>query len=88
LGEDKPAAELTVDMGQKAVRLVQFSPDGKSFAVLLPNDMGEKIAIRGRDGSKILDWPFLNHIQGMTFAPDSRHFATANEDSVYLLRLK
>lgn len=88
LDEDKPAAELTVDMGQKAVRVVQFSPDGKSFAVLLPSDMGEKIAIRGRDGSKIRDWSFLNHVQGMTFAPDGRHFATANEDSVYLLRLK
>ena len=86
--EGKPSAELTLDMGQKAVRLVQFAPDGKSFAVLLPGEMGERIAIRDRDGGKIADWSFQNHVQGMTFAPDARHFATANEDSVYLLRLK
>ena len=88
LDTDDPSAELTIDMGQKAVRLVQFAPDGKSFAVLLPGEAGDRIAFRDRDGGKLLDWTFVHHIQGMSFAPDSRHFATANEDSVYILRLK
>ncbi len=85
---ESPMVELNLDMGQKAVRLVQFSPDGKSFAVLLPSDTGERIAIRKTDGDKLCDWSFVHHIQGLTFAPDGRHVATANEDSLYLLRLK
>ncbi len=75
-------------MGQKAVRLVQFAANGKSLAILLPGEQGERIAIRDREGAKILAWSFVHHVQGMTFAPDGRHFATANENSIYLLRLK
>lgn len=84
----KPEIETNIDMGQKSVRLVQFAADGKALAILLPNEAGDRVAIRNRDGDKIIDWPFAHHIQGLTFAPDGRHLATANEDSLYLLRLK
>jgi WD40 repeat protein len=86
IGGGTPEAELTMEMPFKSVRLVQFAPDGKALAALLLDERGEHIAVRGRDGTKRYDWNFPHHIQGMTFI-DARHLATANEDSVYILRL-
>jgi WD40 repeat protein len=83
---DEPAAETTIEMSLKSVRLVQFSPDGKSLAALILDERGEHIAVRDRSGGKLREWNFPHHIQGMTFA-DAHHLATANEDSVYILRL-
>lgn len=88
LDGEKPEPELSIDMGQKAVRWVLFAPDGKSFAVHLPADLGDRVAVRDREGGKLFDWSFRHHIQGLTYAPDGRHLLTANEDSIYVLRLK
>jgi hypothetical protein len=81
-----PSVETKIEMAKKSVRLVQFAPDGKSFAVLLLDERGEHIAIRGRNGERLYDIEFNHHVQGMTFV-DARHIVTANEDSVYVLRL-
>lgn len=83
---DTATAEVAMDMPKKSVRFVQFSPDGKVIAALVLDERGEHIAIRGRNGEKLHDWEFNHHMHGIAFA-DSRHLVTANEDSVYVLRL-
>ncbi len=79
--------DTTIELEPKSVRLVEFSADGKSLAALLLDERGEHIAVRNREGAKLFDWEFPHHIQGMTFA-DAHHLATANEDSIYILRLE
>jgi WD40 repeat protein len=86
LSDDKPTVDSTMEMKPTSIRYVQFSPDGKSLAVLILDELGEHIAVRDRQGAKLHDWNFPHHIQGFTFV-DAHHLATANEDSVYILRI-
>jgi len=86
LDGEKPEVETTIDMPRKAVRLVQFAPDGQSLAALLKGENDDKIAIVTRSGEKLRDLDFNTHVDAMTFI-DAHHLATTNEDSIYVIRL-
>jgi WD40 repeat protein len=86
LNRDEPAPDATIEFEPKSIRFVQFSATGDFLAALILDEQGERIAIRDRRGKKLDNWTFPHHIQSMTFI-DAHHLATANEDSVYILRL-
>lgn len=80
------ALETTINMPIKAVRRVQFAPDGNSIAALLKGETSDKIVITDSSGDKPHELAFNHPIDGMTFI-DAHHLATTNEDSVYVIRI-
>jgi WD40 repeat protein/serine/threonine protein kinase len=68
-----------------AVRSLAFAPDGQMLASA---DWGRIILWDVASGAKRHEWQFPEPVEGVAFAADGRHLATANGNgTVYILRL-
>jgi len=85
--ESTPKEKLVINAPRNQVRMVEFSPDGQTILGLLQGDVSDDVMLWDLKGQVRHSWKFPNKIAMIAWVPDGKHFATVNEDSVFLIRV-
>jgi len=84
--DQSPPKEMdAITAPRNILRFVQFAPDGFSLLGVVRGEIADDVFWWKIDGTVKREFKFRHKIEGLVWAPDGKHFATANEESVYIV---